>query len=39
MVRAVCNFVADAALPVQEPEEPVTEPAIGLLKVFVPAIV
>ena len=39
MVRAVYNFVAVAALPVHEPEEPVTEPTIGFEKVFVPAIV
>jgi len=39
MVRAVCNFVADAALPVQEPEEAVTEPTMGFEKVFVPATV
>ena len=39
MVRAVCNFVADVALPVHEPEEPVTEPMMGFEKVFVPAIV
>ena len=39
MVRAVCYLVADAALPVHEPEEPVTEPARGLLKGFVPATV
>ena len=39
IVRAVCNFVADAALPVHEPEEPVTEPTMGFEKVFVPPIV
>ena len=39
IVRAVCNFVAVAALPVHDPEDPVTEPTMGLEKVFVPAMV
>ena len=39
IVLAVASLVAVAALPVHEPEEPVTEPAIGFEKVFVPATV
>lgn len=33
MLRAVCSLVAVAALPVVEPEEPVTDPLIGLVTV------
>ena len=39
IVRLAASLVAVAELPVHEPEEPVTEPTMGLLKVFVPAIV